>query len=295
MKRWPVFRCVGIGLGLVGLLVVGTLAMAWFASERALDQRFVIDDPRLPAAGANAVSRGRHIYESRGCADCHGLRGEGRVVMDVPPARMVSSNLTPAGQGRLYDRDAFARAVRHGVGHDGQPLRLMPVLDYAEMSDDDVVALAVYLQSLAPVQHDPGRTRIHWLGRLLYLAGTFDLVPGERVDHAPRVRPAPAAAMTADYGGYLAHTCRGCHGADYRGQRVPGTPRELPPASDLTALHDWRERDFLRVMREGIRPDGRLLHPLMPWQAFRTMTDDELGALWLYFEGLTPTAASARG
>lgn len=292
MKRLLGF--IRVGLALMCLLAIATLAAAWFTSEHALDQRFEIADPRLPAAGPDAVDHGRHIYESRGCADCHGLRGEGRVVMDVPPVRMVSSNLTPAGKGRLYDGDAFARAIRHGVGHDGRPLRLMPVIDYAEMSDDDAAALVTYLQALPAVDHDPGSTDIRWLGRLLYLAGQIDLVPGERVDHAPRVRSAPAVAMTADYGGYLAHTCRGCHGADYRGQRVPGTPPEMPAASDLTALRDWRDADFLRVMREGIRPDGRVLHPLMPWQAFRTMTDDELGALWLYFDGLKE-AGTRRG
>jgi mono/diheme cytochrome c family protein len=277
------------------LLVAATFGTAWWSSERAMARQFVVADPPLPPADDSRIDHGRHIFETRGCADCHGLRGEGRVVMDVPPVRMVASNLTSGGVGGRYHREAIARAVRHGVGHDGRPLRLMPAIDYAEMSDGDVAALADFLATLPSVDHDPGQTQIRWLGRLLYLAGQIDLVPAEHVDHAPRARAAPAVAMNADYGGYLAHTCRGCHGADYRGQRVPGTPPELPPASDLTALDTWRDQDFLRVMREGIRPDGRVLHPLMPWQAFRTMTDEELGALWLYFDSLSGAPTARRG
>ena len=42
-------------------------------------------------------------------------------------------------------------------------------------------------------------------------------------------------------------------------------------------------------MRAGVRPDGRELHPMMPWREFGTMTDTELDALWAHFGTLPPT------
>lgn len=284
MKRW--LRVVLVIVAVSAVVPTAVIAAAFWSSEQALRQRFVVADPPLPPLDAGAIEHGRHLFESRGCADCHGMRGEGRVVLDVAPMRMVASNLTPAGRGARYDSESFARAIRHGIAHDGSPLRLMPVVDYMDMSDTDVAALASYLGALAPVEHDPGETKVHLLGRVLHLFGQIDLVPAAGIDHAPRQRIAPAASVSAVYGGYLAQTCRGCHGMNYRGQRIPGTPAAIPPASDLTALKGWDNADFVRVMREGLRPDGRALHPIMPWQAFRAMTEDELAALWLYFDGL---------
>lgn len=279
------FRISAYLLIAIALAIATLFALAWWSSERAMNLRIVVNDAPLPIADADGIEHGRHLFHSRGCSDCHGERGEGRVVLDVPPMRMVSSNLTPGGAGRFYDADAFGRAIRHGVAHDGRPLKLMPIVDYADLSDADTSALAAYLGTMPPVDNDPGTTEIRWLGRVLHLAGKLDLVPATRIDHTPRVRPAPAVAATAEYGAYLARTCRGCHGVDYRGQRVHGTPPEMPAASDLTVLRDWRRADLARAMREGIRPDGRVLHPLMPWQAFRSMTDDEVTALWLFFSG----------
>ena len=127
---------------------------------------------------------------------------------------------------------------------------------------------------------------------VLHLLGKFDLVPAEHIDHAPRPRGAPAPGATAEYGAYLAQVCTGCHGADWAGQRVPGTPPELPPASNLTqhpnGLAGWTEADFIRVIREGKRPDGRELHGFMPWRVYGAMTDQELQALWRHFESLPP-------
>lgn len=284
MKRW--LFGIGIVLATLAMAVFVVVVAAWVDSGRAMRARPVVADPPLPPIGDGALAHGEHLFRSRGCSDCHGARGEGRVVADVAPMRMVASNLTPAGQGRHYDADAFGRAIRHGVGHDGRALLLMPIQDYAELSDADTAALAHFLTTLPPVDHDPGTTQVRPLGRLLHLFGQLDLAPGVSIDHAPRARAAPAAAASVDYGGYVARTCSGCHRADYRGGPVHGMPPDLPPASDLTALEGWQAADFLRLMREGKRPDGSDVHPLMPWGAFKTMTDDELTALWLYFDSL---------
>ncbi len=110
-------------------------------------------------------------------------------------------------------------------------------------------------------------------------------------------RTAPAPGPTAEYGAYLVQVCTGCHGADWAGQRVPGTPPELPPASNLTmhanGLAGWSEADFIRVIREGNRPDGRELHGFMPWRVYAGMTDAELEAIWRHLAALPP--APGRG
>ena len=134
---------------------------------------------------------------------------------------------------------------------------------------------------------------------VLAMLGRFDLVPAAAIDHAPRTRTAPPAGATAEYGAYLAQVCTGCHGADWAGQRVPGTPPELPPASNLTpharGLAGWSEDDFLRAMREGRRPDGSGIDGFMPWRVYSAMTDVELRAIWAHLSALPPTEGRAGG
>lgn len=266
----------------------GIAAAAWWVSESALNRAYRVESAPLPAPTRGAVPRGAHLFATRGCSDCHGDAGQGRELLDEAPLYVAGTNLTPAGVGRFYSPETMARAIRHGIGFDDRALIFMPSHDYAEMSDADVVDLIAYLRQLPAAEDEPAPTRFKPLGRVLYTFGQLPVLAAEHIDHSPRERSAPPVGATVEYGAYLALTCHGCHGADYAGQRVPATPPSLPPASDLRAqaLSHWGEADFVRAIREGKRPDGSDLHPLMPWQSFSGMTDVELGALWAFFSSL---------
>ena len=287
-----------LGLFIVALLIaVGLLyGVARWHTARALATVHEIDDPALVFAGDDAErARGAHLYGVLGCVECHGEDGAGRLVFDAGPvATVVGPNLTPPSIAGRYDADGLAAAIRHGVRPDGRPLRFMPAGDFKDLSDADAAALVRHLQSLPPSDKAPGEFRIGPLGHVLFLFGKLELVPAADLDHAPRPRVAPPEGPTAEYGAYLAQVCTGCHGADLAGQRVPGTPPELPAAANLTphadALGRWSEADFLRVLREGRRPDGRELHPFMPWRTYGRMTDVELRAIWAHLRTLPPVA-----
>lgn len=282
MAKW-------LGLGVLALIVVAAGFAGWshWRFERALQQRFEVADAPLPAAtGPDALARGEYLFTTRGCSECHGERGEGKVFLDVPPLRAVASNLTAGGRGRHYDADAFGRAIRHGIAFDGRPLVHMPSRDYAELGDADTAALAAHLAQLPADANDPGATAVHLPGRILYALGQLPVIEAEHIDHRPRTRAEPAADDALAVGAYAARTCIGCHGESFRGGKVAGTPPEFPPAADLTAMPGWREADFVRLMREGKRPDGSSVHPLMPYAAFKRMTDAELGAMFRYFRSL---------
>lgn len=292
MRR--VLKWVGGLLGLVLLAGAGLFGAAWWNSEAALARRYTVADPRLerPTDPA-ALAQGRHLFESRGCNDCHAAGGVGALVMDAGPvARIVAPNITPAQlAARGYDdADKVGAAIRHGVRADGTPLVFMPSHDYAGLSDADTAALVAYLATLPDSDHQPGTIELRPLGRVLHLLGKFPLLPAEHIDHAPRVRHAPAAGATPEFGRYVAQVCTGCHGADFGG--APPLAAGAPPVSNLTpaALGGWSEADFVRVLREGVRPDGSALHPMMPWKAFASMTDTELRAMWTYLRSLPPVA-----
>jgi mono/diheme cytochrome c family protein len=298
----PWLKRAAIAATLPLLLAAGAAGATWALSEHALARRYALPAASLAAASDGAaIERGRHLYATRGCGDCHGDDLGGRLAIDAGPVgRFYGTNLTLGGRGAAYDLVRFEHAVRHGVGADGRPLRLMPAEDFANLSDADVGALWAYVRSAPPVASTPPETEVSLFGRALHLLGQLPLLPAESIDHAAASAPktAPAAEVGVDYGRYIAQGCVGCHGTGFGGGPVPGTPPEFKPASNLTPAADglagWSEVDFLRAMRQGVRPDGTAIDPFMPWRTYARMTDVELRAVYAYLSSLPPRPAGSR-
>ena len=292
MKKW--LKRLGVLLGVLVLAAAGLLAVAWWKSEQARARTYVVNDPPLTISrDAETLALGAHLFATRGCADCHGNDGAGKLVFDAGPVmKLIAPNITPGGVVKGYNADQIAAAIRHGVKPDGHPMLFMPAGDFKDFSDADTAALVAHLQGLAKSSSDLGPTEVRPLGRVLYLFGKFPLLPAETIDHAPCTRSAPAVAATAEYGKYLAQGCTGCHGHDFAGQHVPGTPPEFKDAQNLTPanLGNWTREDFRRALRTGKRPDGSAIDEFMPWRTFANFKDEEIDALWLYLHSLPPVA-----
>ena len=68
-------------LGLVLAVAVLLFAFAWIQTERGLARTYVVNDPPLPFPNdAATLAHGAHLFKTRGCADCHGEDGNGRLV-----------------------------------------------------------------------------------------------------------------------------------------------------------------------------------------------------------------------
>jgi len=212
--------------------------------------------------------------------------------------------------GYVYDfgaREEWVAERGRGARLNDLPLDGPPPKDPIEILSFGATAAAYirdraaplpYCRPLPPSDNRPGDTHFTVAGRVAAAFGAFDLTPAATIDHSPRVRVSPPIAATADYGAYLAASCTGCHGANLAGQHVPGTPPEFPDAANLTphadGLAGWQDADFQRVLRTGKRPDGRQLHPFMPWRAYSRMTDTEIAALWAHLSTLPPTASARK-
>jgi hypothetical protein len=55
-----------------------------------------------------------------------------------------------------------------------------------------------------------------------------------------------------------------------------------------TGAGTWTDDQFARAIREGIGHDGRTLFPIMPYQRFRNMTDEDLASIVVYLRSLPP-------
>ncbi|MGH7712329.1 MAG: hypothetical protein ACREOG_13650, partial [Gemmatimonadaceae bacterium] len=46
----------------------------------------------------------------------------------------------------------------------------------------------------------------------------------------------------------------------------------------------YTDADFIRAMREGVRPAGTKLHESMPWKFFGKMSEGELRSIWMFLQ-----------
>jgi mono/diheme cytochrome c family protein len=50
----------------------------------------------------------------------------------------------------------------------------------------------------------------------------------------------------------------------------------------------WKDADFVRALRRGIGHDGRTLFPLMPYNYFRSLSDEDLASIIVYERSIAP-------
>lgn len=285
--KW--LKALAILLMVVAIAAGCLFGTAWLVDRDTASTVYSVNDPPLTLPGdSHALAQGAHLFATRGCADCHGDDGAGREVFDAGPViRVVGPNITPATlKARGYDADRIAAAIRHGVRADGTPLLFMPSYDWHNLGDDDTAALVAYLGTLPDRAEQQPPSVLRPFGKVLAMFGEFPAYAAPMLDHTPRKRATPEEKISVEYGRYVAESCMGCHGSNFAGGIVLAP--DTPPTANLTPsrLGTWGEEDFLRAMREGRRPDGSEIHPLMPWRFYATMKPVELRALWQFLQRL---------
>jgi mono/diheme cytochrome c family protein len=261
----------------------------------------VVDDPGNATALQLARERGEHLIHARyACVDCHGADLSGGVMIDAfPIGTLLGPNLTSGAGGKTanYSAADWDRAVRHGVLPDGRP-SMMPAGDFLLMTDQELSDIVAYIQSLPAVDNEVPPLSFGPLGRILIATGQLEPAAGTIEDHnAPHARVPPPAEVSVEFGRHLAGTCTGCHGVNLAGGPITGGDPSWPPARNLTphadGLAGWGYDDFLRALRDSVRPDGTALLAPMTFvaPAAQAMTDTELRALWAYLQSLPPTAS----
>jgi mono/diheme cytochrome c family protein len=274
------------------------------------------------------IARGKYLVEGPAhCGSCHvsgfadmvagdegkevPLKGGLKFPMG-PLGTIYTRNLTPdreTGIGRYSDQQLF-RMMRHGIRPDG--LASMPVLmPFWKMADDDLVAVVSYLRSVAPVENDVPVNDWSFMGKAVRsLTATFEPI---KDPDAPAI--APPMAPTVERGEYLANyvaNCVGCHtqrdlmtyqatAPEFAGgmefepwpelytylKSDPEvwlrTPNITPDAGGVLVNYKTAEEFVARFKR------GRLVaFSPMDWGPFSRMSDEDITAIWMYLNSLTP-------
>ena len=286
-------------IGLEHYLVLAAMVL-YFAGGARLNRTYdlPVEAVSIPT-GEAAIARGRHLVEAvTFCQACHG-EDLGGAVLEAEPGifTLAPSNLTAGrgGVGATYSNADYVRAIRHGVNAEGRGLMIMHSDYYHNVSAQDLGAIIAYVRSVPPVDNEAAQTQVAPLGRVLVALGLFDmeampLIPAEVIDHNAPFAEAPLQGATVVYGQYLVSIalCSLCHGPSLTG--APPLEPGMPAGPDLTASGapgGWSEAQFVSTLQTGVTPTGRVLDPEhMPWEYYKNMTDDELGAIWRYLQSL---------
>jgi mono/diheme cytochrome c family protein len=304
---------------LASLLLAGCLS-APPQDVHDLETRRVVAAAALDAA--EMVEHGRRlVYGPAHCVACHNPQGsEARFTPDNPPAliggsafqlpgaTVYSPNITTdeeTGIGRWSDAE-LVRFIRHGIRPDGSAA--LPIMEYQNLSDEDLAAIIAFLRSQEPVRHEVPRNRVALPVRPLLALMARPTNP----TGTPRPR-APAGPSVAR-GEYLANDlakCVACHTERTAtgklkpkrrfagGLKLPSdtdpnvtyTTPNLTPHPEHGVMRGWGEEQFLARFRAGPLMPGS--H--MPWDSYRTMSDDDLVSIFRYLRSLEPLPGGVAG
>jgi mono/diheme cytochrome c family protein len=133
--------------------------------------------------------------------------------------------------------------------------------------------------------------------RLAFLTASVLALPSYAADNAQIAR-----------GEYLVTIagCSDCHTSGYFfgkpdmerflggsdvGFEIPGlgvfAGRNITPDKE-TGIGSWTPEQIVTAIQSGIRPDGRVLAPIMPWQDFAHLTKDDAMAIAAFLQSVKP-------
>jgi mono/diheme cytochrome c family protein len=291
MKR--VLKWIGYIVGGLVAIVVAFIAVVYVITSARIGHRYTTEVEAVTIlTDSAAIERGHHLVLAVGkCVTCHLDNLGGTVFIDnFLVGRLASANLTrgKGGVGATFSDADYVRSIRYGVRHDGKPVIFMPSDQFNNFSDADLGAIIAYIKTVPPVDATFPPPRMGPIARTLSLVTDFPLIPAAKINRkTPRAAPVEIG-VTKEYGNYLVKTggCTGCHSSNLSG----GAKIQGIPAANLTptGIGKWSEADFAKALQTGVRPDGRILSAVMPWPYTKNLTDDEIRAMWMYVQTLSP-------
>ncbi|WP_374470331.1 cytochrome c [Phenylobacterium sp.] len=282
------------GLVVLGLVVI--LAILLWPVPRA-------EAVAAPAASPQLVARGAYIATAADCVACHTVEGgqpyAGGRAFRLPFGTLYAPNITPdreTGIGAWTDGE-FVRAVRHGVGREGEQLYpAFPYTSYARMPEDEILAVKAYLFSLPPVRSEVRENGLAFpfnqrplmrFWKILFLrGGAFE--------------PAPQQTAEWNRGAYLVNVlghCGECHtprnlAFGYFRNTLSGETMQGWTAWNITSdprhgIGAWSADELVSYFRTGYAP-GRAVAsgPMKEAVDFSLakLTDGDLRAMAVYLK-----------
>jgi mono/diheme cytochrome c family protein len=258
-----------------------------------------------------SVERGKNLLFNV-CGSCHYdpsvKKFIGKPLNDLPKiaGKLYTANLTNSASHGIpphYTDAELFYLVKTGIGKDG---RFMPYMMKPMMADEDINDIIVYLRSgddpVSAADTTVGKTHINFIGKM-----GIRFIAGPQAYNKGIQRPNENDPVV--YGHYMASiiSCYHCHSSkvvslDFltpektKGYFQGGIKLKDPDGNKLrspnltpdkkTGIGSFTKQDFRQAVKEGRKPSGEKLSPLMP--KFRHLTDKQADAIYTYLQSLPP-------
>jgi hypothetical protein len=266
------------------------------------------------SAGAQELSKGEYLSRASDCVVCHTLP-EGRpyaggLKMSTPAGVIYTTNITPdpeTGIGRWSYED-FERAVRKGVGKDGQRLYpAMPYPSYARLTDQDMRSLYdFFMKEVKPVRQRPTPNELTWPYNMRWPLAAWNWLGTDDGTYKPD------AGFDAEWnrGAYLVQGpghCGACHTprgfalqekalSESSGAFLAGGNLDNWSAPNLrndlnTGLGRWTEEDLAQFLKTGSNRYGTAFGTMRDVVNYSTryLSDADVKAMAKYIKSLSPS------
>lgn len=285
---WGLFLLIGLGAILV---LSGVFRQSGVSAD--------VKEPLSEAQMLALIPKGRELALAGDCFGCHsrsdGEMGSGGVPIKMPFGTIYSTNITPDkefGIGR-YTREDFHRALKDGIGREGNLYPAMPFVFTHITTPSDLDALYAYLMSIPPLSIPNARN-----------SGVFELPVRPflsfwtLLNFPNRSVPEQNDRSEAwNRGAYLveglAH-CGACHsprnfmmGVNFKEALAGGfeSGMAIPDIrAEALAKNGYRVADLTRYLSTGIAPEGSSFAAMNTVTHFSTsqMNEDDVTAMAIY-------------
>jgi hypothetical protein len=174
---------------------------------------------------------------------------------------------------------------------------------YSGVSDEDLTAIISYLRSTEPVANKLPERDIGFAVKAISL-----LFLDEPMLIHENIPKSVVRDTTAEYGEYLSNSISGCNTCHTQideitgqpigplfagGGRTPSVTEEpgvfvvspnLTPDPETGKIYGWTVEQFIARMRAG----RGVQESIMPWEAFKNLSDNDLKAVYKYLVTLEP-------
>ena len=264
------------------------------------------------AADEGQLARGEYIYHAANCQSCHtDAKNKGALLaggrpLETPFGTFYSPNITPdeeTGIGGWSDQD-FIAALREGRAPDGSHyFPVFPYTSYSGMTDEDMLDLKAYIDSLPAVQQENKAHEVDFPFGWRFLQGPWKWLNFT----AGPFEPDPDRSEEWNRGAYLVEVlghCQECHtprgllgGLDeslaFAGAKEgpDGEPVPNITPDEATGIGNWRDNDLTFMFKTSLTPSGDAVGGGMGevvQNSTRYLTDEDLKAIVTYLRSLEP-------
>lgn len=269
------------------------------------------------------LARGEYLATHvSGCVDCHskrdftkytgpmveGTHGMGGMEFNKTlagiPGAIYAKNITPSGIGNYSDGELL-RVLCTGINKKGEALfPLMPYFHFRELSKEDLYSIITYIRTLKPIENTVPERHLDFPLNLI-----VKTIPPPMPENFPST---PDKNDSVAYGKYMvnAASCIECHSQMEKGQLLPGLEFAggrsfcLPDGNCVTSANITPDNEtgiglltkeaFIQKFAFYRQPSSKNIplvngqNTAMPWTEFCNMTDEDLGAIYVYLRTLKP-------